>query len=304
MSRRLQSLQSSAFEQADLFGDEDQGVQEALAPGVFESFTEALSSALCERRDLTITFLSNIFTMRSIGNKLHGDLAELAITEFIKEFVAGYDARHVGKELFRSKEGEEDVTVVCKTTDMAFPLSIKAYGDGPLQLSTDKRFEMFPFLEKLGTRIECPEAIETIWASSGFAAEGKANVVSLIYDEKQRLANVMTFNQAAARQAARIVVLESEGSGRKHPVYRFYDSVGCYIFEVRYGGATANALQRGMWTNTKTASRFFSSLSGGWIPYRDQPAAIDVLKSIFLSGPEAQKVAASMLNWRELPAAA
>jgi hypothetical protein len=29
--------------------------------------------------------LSNIFTMRLVGNKTHGDLAEVAITEFINQ---------------------------------------------------------------------------------------------------------------------------------------------------------------------------------------------------------------------------
>ena len=48
------------------------------------------------------------------------------------------------------------------------------------------------------------------------------------------------------------VVLEKKGKGRKHPVYRFYDDAGGYVCEVRYGGADANALQRGLWTHTKT----------------------------------------------------
>jgi hypothetical protein len=38
---------------------------------------------------LITTTLSNIFTMRLIGNKTHGDLAEIAIAEFINQFMYG-----------------------------------------------------------------------------------------------------------------------------------------------------------------------------------------------------------------------
>jgi len=36
-----------------------------------------------------------------------------------------------------------------------------------------------------------------------------------------------------------------------------------YIFEIRYGGAKANALQRGMWTHTENAESFFKELLAG-----------------------------------------
>jgi hypothetical protein len=62
---------------------------------------------------------------------------------------------------------------------------------------------------------------------------------------------------------------EEAGSGRKHPVFRFYDNAGGYIFEVRYGDVAANALQRGLWTNTKNATPYFSSVTNGWIDYSD-----------------------------------
>jgi hypothetical protein len=44
--------------------------------------------------------LSNIFTMRLVGNKTHGDLAEIAIAEFINQFMYDYKSLHVGKDLF------------------------------------------------------------------------------------------------------------------------------------------------------------------------------------------------------------
>ncbi len=55
--------------------------------------------------------LSNIFTMRLIGNKTHGDLAEIAISEFINQYMYDFKSIHVGKDLYRAKSKEEDITV-------------------------------------------------------------------------------------------------------------------------------------------------------------------------------------------------
>ena len=56
--------------------------------------------------------LSNIFTMRLIGNKTYGDLAEIGLAEFIHQFMYDFDSRHVGKDLFRAKEHEEDIVII------------------------------------------------------------------------------------------------------------------------------------------------------------------------------------------------
>lgn len=79
--------------------------------------------------------------------------------------------------------------------------------------------------------------------------------------------NIMVFNYDLAKEKTAKIQKEKGGSGRKHPVYRFYDSEGNYICEVRYGGATANALQRGFWTHTKNGINYFDSLTDGWIDY-------------------------------------
>jgi hypothetical protein len=63
------------------------------------------------------------------------------------------------------------------------------------------------------------------------------------------------------------IALEEAGHGRKHPVFRFYDGDGDYVCEVRYGSATANALQRGLWTHTKNGVKYFESVTNGWIDY-------------------------------------
>jgi len=92
--------------------------------------------------------------MRLIGNKTHGDLAEIAIAEFINQFMYDFKSLHVGKDLYRAKEHEEDITITNEITKSAFPVSLKAYGDGPLQLSTDTNFQMFPKLKAIGKLIK------------------------------------------------------------------------------------------------------------------------------------------------------
>lgn len=67
--------------------------------------------------------LANIFSMRIIGNKTHGDLAEIALTEYINQFVDGFSARHTGKEKFRAKEHEEDIKVKNLQTERRYRLA-------------------------------------------------------------------------------------------------------------------------------------------------------------------------------------
>lgn len=86
--------------------------------------------------------MSNAFSMRQIGNETHGDLAEVAPSQFINDHLDGYTALHVGKDLFRSKRSEEDI-LVKSASGAEIPLSLKAYGVGPLQLSTNKTGSMF-----------------------------------------------------------------------------------------------------------------------------------------------------------------
>jgi hypothetical protein len=59
----------------------------------YKDFTVCLKLLIRKHPLLIITTLSNIFTRRSIGNKTHGDLAEIAIAEFINQYV--YDFRSV-----------------------------------------------------------------------------------------------------------------------------------------------------------------------------------------------------------------
>ena len=232
----------------------------------YQDFTARLKLLISKNPHLITTTLSNIFTMRLIGNKTHGDLAEIAIAEFINQFMYDFKSVHVGKDLYRAKEHEEDIKIINEITKAEFPVSLKAYGDGPLQLSTDKNFLMFPMLQALGALIE-GDALAKVWAHDVFAGFGALNILPLIYDEKRHRCNILVFDAEAARNRVTRIVFSEEGRGRKHPVFRFFDADGDYVCEVRYGSGTANALQRGLWTHTRNGLKYFESATDGWIDY-------------------------------------
>ena len=66
----------------------------------YKDFTTRLKLLISKQPELITTTLSNIFTMRLIGNKTHGDLAEIAISEFINQYMYDFRSVHVGKDLF------------------------------------------------------------------------------------------------------------------------------------------------------------------------------------------------------------
>jgi len=233
----------------------------------YKDFKERLKLFIQKNPGLMITTLSNIFTMRLIGNKTHGDLAEIAIAEFINQYMYDFKSLHVGKDLYRAKSKEEDITITNEISKATFPVSLKASGDGPLQLSTDKTCSMFPRLEREKDLVNDREAVQEILRDKVFTDFNEINVLPLIYDEKNQRCNILTFDYRHALSSAASIQRVNEGSGRKHPVYRFFDEGGDYICEVRYGGASANALQRGLWTHTKNGLKFFESITGGWIDY-------------------------------------
>ncbi len=230
-------------------------------------FTARLKLLVSKHPGLVTMTLSNIFTMRLIGNKTHGDLAEIAISEFVNQYMYDFKSVHVGKDLYRAKSMEQDIQVTNEITKISFPISLKAYGDGPLQLSTDKNSKMFPRLKQEGDGIDDPQKVKALFECIEFADFGSINVLPLVYDEKNKKCNILVFDHRRARQAVTRIVQEKDGKGRKHPVYRFYDDAGDYVCEVRYGDAAANALQRGLWTNTKRGLKYFDSVTNGWITY-------------------------------------
>lgn len=172
----------------------------------YNDFLARFKLLLDKRRDLIINTLSNIFTMRLVGNKTHGDLAEIGITEFVNQFMYDFNAKHTGKDLFRAKEHEEDIVIINELTK----------------------------IQKNTTQI--------LRIDEGYKYDSTSKSIV-------------------------------EGKGRKHPIYIFIDKDGNYICEVRYGGAAANALQRGFWTHTIHANTYFKSLTG-WLSYEHNVALV------------------------------
>ena len=238
-----------------------------MSKAAYKDFTKRFGLLIQKHPNLITITLSNIFTMRLIGNKTHGDLAEIAISEFINQYMYDFKSTHVGKDLYRAKSKEEDITVESEITNESFPISLKAYGNGPLQLSTDKAFQMYPLLESHGDKIDSQEALSSIFENLAFSCFSDINVLPLIYDEKKQQCNILVFDSDRARENTAYIKKSTEGRGRKHPAYRFFDSEDRYICEVRYGNAAANALQRGLWTNTKNATAYFDSITNGWVDY-------------------------------------
>jgi hypothetical protein len=262
----------------------------------YNDFTTRLKLLISKHPQLITTTLSNIFTMRLIGNKTHGDLAEIAISEFINHYMYDFKSIHVGKDLYRAKSKEEDIKIINEITQDEFPVSLKAYGDGPLQLSTDKNFLMFPKLEQTGAEINTRSTIQNLLADRAFAEFHSINVLPLIYDEKNQRCNILVFDWERAVSETTCIIREEGGRGRKHPVYRFYDGVGDYICEVRYGGTTANALQRGLWTHTKNALKYFESITNGWIVYSHNRSLVKLFSYALVSSETGHISALEMIK--------
>lgn len=246
----------------------------------YDDFVNRLEILIRKSPLLITTTLSNIFTMRLIGNKTHGDLAEIAISEFINQYMYDFRSIHVGKDLFRAKSKEEDIKIVNELTNDEFPVSLKAYGHGPLQLSTDKEFRMYPILEQEGDEIRGRVAVQRVLGAAAFSGFKQVNVLPLIYDERRKRCNILVFDYNRAVQRTSLISKHATARGRKHPVYRFYDKAQNYICEVRYGDAAANALQRGLWTHTRNSEAYFRSITGGWIDY----SANETLVKLFSHG--------------------
>lgn len=259
-------------------------------------FTARLKLFASKYPNLVTTTLSNIFTMRLIGNKTHGDLAEIAISEFINQYMYDFRSIHVGKDLYRAKSQEEDIKIINEISKAEFPVSLKAYGDGPLQLSTDKSFRMFPRLELEGNLVIGQANVRKVLNDPAFAEFRNINVLPLIYDEKKQRCNILVFDYNRAVTETEIIKREEGKKGRKHPVYRFYNSAEDYICEVRYGDAAANALQRGLWTHTKNGLEYFNSVTSGWIDYSHNLLLVKLFSHALVSSEEGHKAALDIVK--------
>ena len=284
----------------------------------YKDFIESFQLFASRNPKLIINTLSNIFSMRIIGNKTHGDLAEIGISEFINQFIYDYESMHVGKDLFRSKEHEEDIVIKCLKgygKGEAIPISLKAYGVGPLQLSTDKEFILFRFLASKveDGHLNSKAEIDKILCSKEFESIKNLNILPMIYNEKEYKCNMMVFDSEKAFEAvARIDLVQArqkfdEETGeitvdrnkkcRLYPIYRFSDAHNKYLFEVRYGGANANALQRGFWTHTLNCdNKFFTSITNGWIDYSENRDLVKMISLALVSTQKAHQDASTILQ--------
>lgn len=275
----------------------------------YKDFQKRFKLLVRKRPFLIENTLSNIFTMRLIGNKTHGDLAEIGLDEFIHQFMYDFDSKHVGKDLFRAKEHEEDIIIINELTKEEIPLSLKAYGDGPLQLSTDKDSNMFPELQKYGKTITERRVIQKILNSDAFAPLESVNVMPLIYREDKKECNIMVFDfEKMKEETSKILFIDkgcrydessgevTTGKGRTHPIYMFLNKKGEYICEVRYGNAAANALQRGFWTHTKNAVSYFESLTNGWLSYEHNLTLVQLFRLALNSTENGHKSANVILQ--------
>ncbi|MFH1175706.1 MAG: hypothetical protein V1698_03215 [bacterium] len=275
----------------------------------YEDFKNRFKLLASKNHHLVVNTLSNIFTMRLIGNKTHGDLAEIGMVEFINQFMYDFKSIHVGKDRFRAKEHEEDIMIINEINKTEFPVSLKAYGVGPLQLSTDSQQKMFPFLEKQGRMIKDYEKVRGVFNASEFSDFGAINIMPLIYDEENQRCNIMIFNHRKAMSDTMKIIFVDRGKkidfstgkiiagkGRSHPIFMFLDSKNNYICEVRYGGASANALQRGLWTHTKNAVSYFDSLTNGWIDYSYNHTLVKLFGLALNSSEDGHKIANDILQ--------
>lgn len=263
----------------------------------YKDFTVRLKLLIHKHPELITTTLSNIFTMRLIGNKTHGDLAEIAMVEFINQYMYDFRSTHVGKDLYRAKSQEEDINVINEITNSEFSISLKAYGNGPLQLSTDKNFRMFPRLEQEGGHITDRATIQRVLHDPAFSEFQNINVLPLVYDEKKQRCNILVFDYERAINDTQCISKEESGrGGRTHPRYRFSGPSNAYICEVRYGDAAANALQRGLWTHTKNGLAYFDSITNGWIDYSHNQILVQLFSHALVSSEPAHRMALENLK--------
>ena len=71
--------------------------------------------------------------------------------------------------MYGAKSKEEGIKIINEMPKEEFSVSLKAYGDGTLQFSTDKNFRMFPRLEQERGDIVGRETIALLLADPVFS---------------------------------------------------------------------------------------------------------------------------------------
>ncbi|MCI7699751.1 MAG: hypothetical protein MSQ05_10235 [Akkermansia sp.] len=256
----------------------------------YENFLKRLELFASKNPQVLQMTLRNIFSMREIGNKTHGDMAEIAVSEFINQYMYDFSSEHVGKELFRSKTHEEDILITDDVNQTTFPVSLKAYGVGPVQLSTDKERKLFPRIRQFGNCITGAD-LSVLLEDSCFTGLRQLRILLLIYNERKHLCNLELFDINAALHDTAVVQFIGRDKRREYPIYRFEDKEGNYICEVRYGDQGSNALQRGFWTHTIKAASYFRKLFAQDVKYDLNQTLLLLLRRMLVASEQGHKAA-------------
>src|SRR3990170_4393232 len=104
-----------------------------------------------------------------------------------------------------------DIKIINEITKAELPVSLKAYGDGPLQLSTDKHSRMFPRLERESKDVHGKDTIQKVFQDPAFAEFRNINVLPLIYDEKKQRCNILVFDYERAMSHTARIAREDAG---------------------------------------------------------------------------------------------
>jgi hypothetical protein len=72
--------------------------------------------------------------MRLTGNKTHGDLAEIAIAEFINQYMYDFRSIHVGKEKPKSFRLEQITNRFTDQKSVGIPLTVLSYKSSKFRL--------------------------------------------------------------------------------------------------------------------------------------------------------------------------
>ncbi|MFW6047576.1 MAG: hypothetical protein ACOCP4_07330 [Candidatus Woesearchaeota archaeon] len=215
--------------------------------------------------------ISRVMDFRKTGVATAGYLMEPAIANFISE-ITGYQCRQIGKEWYRnSSENEDDIVVfavgtadsqineIIENRDFTkmIGLSLKTYGEGDLQVSTNKSNSLRLDCEKFGERKLDKKEISTLKNKKSFNNFKALNTIQILYQEPngRKIVDysyrVTAFNTFKACEDIEHIEFIMR---KKYGIYRFFNSNKDFMFDIRYGGKSANALQRGVWTQTKKVS--------------------------------------------------
>jgi hypothetical protein len=180
--------------------------------------------------------------------------------DFLTEICNNYKQFNVSK-IWKNRDYSELsnflITLLNEMNTSIIEISLKCYGIDNIQLYTDANHEIFPYLSKFIDNKEknmfiSLSDVEKIKKSNLF--KNKINgkkILILKYNENENNFSLLSTNMdnfLSDIYSIEFIPSISRQKG-KYDIFKFYDINNNYIFEVRYGGKKANALQRGIWSD-------------------------------------------------------